>query len=244
MLTPSQPTPLRQTLIQTTGALVFGLALAYAGLVHVVAFDRAPGAWSWTTGWRPVAANTALFTAFALHHSLFARLGVKAWVARIVGPALERSVYVWCASLLFIAIMRAWRDVPGVAWAIEGHARWVLVALQLAGIVVTVRAAQRLGVRRLAGLAAPATASPDGPAAALEQTGLYGFVRHPIYFAWILLVWPVPSMTGSRLLFALLSTAYLVAAIPLEERTLVRERGAAYRAYQRQVRWRMLPGIY
>jgi protein-S-isoprenylcysteine O-methyltransferase Ste14 len=51
-------------------------------------------------------------------------------------------------------------------------------------------------------------------------------------------------MTASRLLFALLSIAYLVVAIPWEERDLEREFGDAYRAYQAQVRWRMIPGLY
>jgi protein-S-isoprenylcysteine O-methyltransferase Ste14 len=227
-----------------TGALLFLASLLYGGLVYVVAFGRVPGPWSFADGWPPVAADTALFTLFALHHSLFARLGMKAWVARRVTPALERTVYVWGASLLFIVVMRAWRDVPGLAWQVDGPAGWLLTSLQVLGLVITVRAARRLGVRRLAGLP---QATPSGEAeqtTALERTGLYGLVRHPIYFAWLLIVWPASVMTGSRLTFAVLSTLYLIVAIPFEERGLVREFGPSYREYQRHVRWRMLKGIY
>ena len=51
-------------------------------------------------------------------------------------------------------------------------------------------------------------------------------------------------MTSGRLLFAVVSTAYLVVAIPIEERSLIAEFGQSYRDYQRQVRWRLVPGVW
>jgi len=51
-------------------------------------------------------------------------------------------------------------------------------------------------------------------------------------------------MTTSRLLFAVTSTAYLVAAIPWEEKSLVDAFGEKYRTYQRQMRWRLIPGLW
>jgi protein-S-isoprenylcysteine O-methyltransferase Ste14 len=69
-------------------------------------------------------------------------------------------------------------------------------------------------------------------------------VRHPIYLGWFLMVFGVPVMTGTRLVFALSSCAYLVVAVPLEERTLQQTTGGKYDEYKRQVRWRILPGVY
>jgi protein-S-isoprenylcysteine O-methyltransferase Ste14 len=51
-------------------------------------------------------------------------------------------------------------------------------------------------------------------------------------------------MTGTRLVFAAVSTAYMVLAVPFEERDLRRAFGPAYAGYARRVRWRMLPFIY
>ena len=51
-------------------------------------------------------------------------------------------------------------------------------------------------------------------------------------------------MTANRLLFAVVSSAYLILAIPWEERSLVAAHGDPYRAYQRAVRWRVIPGIW
>jgi protein-S-isoprenylcysteine O-methyltransferase Ste14 len=69
-------------------------------------------------------------------------------------------------------------------------------------------------------------------------------VRHPIYLGWLQLVWPVWVMTGSRFVFAVTSSLYLVLAIPIEERELRRTLGAAYDTYARRVRWRMVPFVY
>jgi protein-S-isoprenylcysteine O-methyltransferase Ste14 len=73
---------------------------------------------------------------------------------------------------------------------------------------------------------------------------MYRLVRHPLYLAWALLVFGTPTLTGTRAVFAVVSTAYLALAIPFEERGLLAAFGSDYRAYQRQVRWRMIPGIY
>ena len=69
-------------------------------------------------------------------------------------------------------------------------------------------------------------------------------VRHPIYLGWVLMVFATPVMTTTRLSFAVVSTLYLIAAIPLEERLLIENFGDKYRAYQRQMRWRLLPFVW
>jgi protein-S-isoprenylcysteine O-methyltransferase Ste14 len=73
---------------------------------------------------------------------------------------------------------------------------------------------------------------------------VYAWVRHPIYFGWVLAVFGTPHMTGDRLAFAIVSTMYLMVAVPLEERSLRRSFGDAYVRYTRDVRWRMIPFIY
>ena len=206
------------------------------------------------------AIDITLFTVFALHHSVFARIGARAWVARVVPDGLERSCYVWIASLLFLAVCLSWRPLPGIVWEVRGPATWLCYGVQLAGAVLTLRSASRIDIWELAGVrqaraavSSPSTGpqpkqSPDSAAAAgasnLEIGGPYRWVRHPIYFGWVLMVFGTPAMTAGRLLFASISTLYLALAIPFEERSLTAEFGAAYSAYQRKVRWRLLPGVW
>jgi protein-S-isoprenylcysteine O-methyltransferase Ste14 len=200
-----------------------------------------------------VCLNVLLFGLFALHHSLLARTHAKAWLTRHIPPSLERSTYVLIASLLFLLVVAAWQPVPGVWYRVEGWPAWLLRGLQGTGIGLTLVAAKAIDPFELSGLrqawrAVPAPA-PDAPTEAASgdiftSTGLYGLVRHPIYFAWLLMVWPTPIMTSGRLLFATITSAYLVLAIPWEERALIARYGAYYERYRDQVRWRLLPGIY
>ena len=133
--------------------------------------------------------------------------------------------------------------MPGTAWHARGWLAGVLAAVQAAGGIFTLVAARHLDVLELAGVR-QALNLPGKRASGLDDHGPYGLVRHPIYFAWLLLVWPAPLMNGTRLVFAAVSTIYLVVAIPYEERDLRRHFGAAYDEYSRKVPWRLLPRIY
>jgi len=240
------------------GAALFFASLTYFAYFYLVLLAQPgvapPGQLPWS-----IAINIALFTAFALHHSVFARTGIKAALTRALPAAFERSAYVWVASLLFFGVCLLWQPVPGIAWQAGGLLRLLLYGVQMAGIVVTLQSASRLniwdlsGVRQAGAHQQPTSghAAHDGPPAAtpalsapLEVTGPYRWLRHPIYLGWVLLVFGAPMMTAGRLLFATISTAYLVVAIPIEERSLVQEFGQPYRDYQQQVRWRLVPGIW
>jgi protein-S-isoprenylcysteine O-methyltransferase Ste14 len=189
--------------------------------------------------------DVGLFSIFALHHSVFARTGVKLWMTRLVSSALERSVYTWTASVLLIAVVLLWRPVPGALYEARGLWTIPFYAIQLVGVLLTVRSSSTLGILDLAGIHQAQDAVDSSEAhVPLVTTGLYGFVRHPLYFSWLLFVFGTPRMTTTRLTFAVVSSAYLAIAIPFEERGLIRTFGEDYRRYQRDVRWRMLPGVY
>ena len=183
--------------------------------------------------------NVAIFTVFALHHSIMARTGAKAWITRIFPASLERSVYVWVASLLFIAVCWLWQPLPGVIWQVRGPGVMLYIA-QLFGIALTIAGARIVGVWELAGVTQPDVTKP----VEFRKEGPFAIVRHPIYLAWMLMVFATPTMTTSRMLFAVVSTAYLIAAIPFEERSLLQTHREAYGAYQKQMRWRLIPFIW
>jgi methanethiol S-methyltransferase len=155
---------------------------------------------------------------------------------------LERAAYSLLASVLFVMVCWLWRPVDGLAWTLAGPWRWLGFSAQAAGVILTIVGGSTLDVLDLAGvrqvLRGPRRQST------LKTNGLYGFVRHPLYFAWTFFVFGAPDMTMTRLTFALISTLYLAVAIPFEERSLIETFGQDYASYQKSVRWRMLPGLY
>ena len=72
-----------------------------------------------------------------------------------VPASLERSTYIWIASLLLIAVCALWTPVPDVAWDVDGPWRWPLHLIQISGGWLTICSAATLDVRELAGVADP-----------------------------------------------------------------------------------------
>lgn len=227
------------------GGLLFAASIGYFLWFYLFGLERRHGDGE---PWRALTFNVALFSVFALHHSIFARTPLRAWMARTVSPRLERSIYVWIASVSFGAVCLLWQPAWAPLWDADGIARVALRALQAAGIAFTLWAAQALDGLALAGirqLDAPLPASGvEHAIVSLQHTGPYGIVRHPIYLGWLLIVWPAPVMTPSHLAFAAVSTAYLVIATIYEERSLHETFGPAYAEYARKVPKKMVPGIY
>jgi len=191
-----------------------------------------------SAGWRPLAIDAALITIFAVHHSLFARDRVKTWIARSIPVALVRSTYVWIASALLILVCVWWRPIGGELYAATGLLALALAAVQLLGLMITAGGVARIDPLELAGI------RPSSRSAGLQVDGPFRWVRHPLYTGWLLMVFGAAHMTGDRLAFALMTTGYLVVAIPFEERSLRRSFGEDYRRYVEAVRWRMIPFIY
>ncbi len=77
------------------------------------------------------------------------------------------------------------------------------------------------------------------------DTGLYGFVRHPMYLATILLFLMIPLILGSwySLLFFLPYPFLLAARIGNEEKLLKAEL-CGYADYQKKVRYRLIPFVW
>lgn len=196
---------------------------------------------------RAVAVDVTLFSVFALHHSVFARDMIRNRITRLVG-ALERSAYVWLASALFTAVCAWWQPIAGAAWRIDRPAMmWGLWAAQLVGVCLTLRSALMIDLLELAGVRQVGRVLSDPADSRMPEfkaAGPYGWVRHPIYLGWVLMVFAVPHMTLTRLVFALTSSVYLLIAIPLEERSLRRSSRGAYDRYMREVRWKLVPRVF
>ncbi len=187
--------------------------------------------------------NLVLFSVFALHHTIFARARIRQALTQALGP-LERSFYVWLASLLFIAVCKLWLPLPGTLWDVGRELTGALLFLQLAGIFISVYSASLIDIWDLAGIRQLDAPEPESQTTEFKTRGPYGWVRHPIYLGWFLIVFAVGTMTTTRFVFAVVSCAYILLAIPFEERSLRRSTNGAYDRYIQRVPRKLLPGLY
>ncbi len=163
---------------------------------------------------------------------------------RIIPPAIERSTYVLCASLALLLLFWQWRPIGIEIWNVEhAAARAVLWTLFASGWMTVLTVTFLINHFDLFGLRQVWFALVRRPYTRVAfRTPLpYRFVRHPLYFGFLLAFWMTPTMTLAHLVFAVATTAYIVLAIQFEERDLVSEHGAAYEEYRRRVPM-LLPG--
>ncbi len=194
--------------------------------------DGSPSAWPVA-----VAINVGLVFLFGFFHSLMARQRFKAWWTRIIGADAERSTYVLQSALFLILAMWQWRPLPETIWIVDGTLAWLAYGICALGVFLVLLSTFLIDHFELFGLRQiwSANWSKPMPKPQFRTPALYRFVRHPMQLGVILVLFGTPHMTTGHALFAGLMTLYVMIGLWFEERSLVREFGDTYRAYQNMV---------
>jgi protein-S-isoprenylcysteine O-methyltransferase Ste14 len=181
--------------------------------------------------------NLLLLGLFAVQHSVMARPWFKQRWTNIVHPAAERSTYVLIASLLLMLLFWQWRALPQVVWDVPWPlGRGLLWTLFALGWIVVFGSSFIIDHFDLFGLRQAwlyGTGREYSPPP-FQVRSLYRWVRHPLMLGFLIAFWAAPTMTAGRLLFAAVTTAYILFAIQLEERDLLAAHGERYAQYRRR----------
>lgn len=214
----------------------FGTILYAIGFVGNIIVPKTIDSAPQTSLLNAILINSSLLLLFALQHSMMARPAFKRWWTKIIPYYLERSTYVLLASLCLMLLMWQWQPVGGVVWSTENVTiKTILFITYITGWAIVFVATFLINHFDLFGLrqvwlyfrGMPYTQLP------FRLPLFYKFVRHPLYFGFLIAFWSTPVMTVAHLLFAVLTTGYILTAIQFEEKDLTDHFGERYRSYKR-----------
>ena len=182
---------------------------------------------------------------YGVIHSWLASNRMKELAKKWFGEQICRAyrfIYVLIASLGALALIYLVLELPDARIYVIPLPLIVLTitvqVLALAGGLASLRQTglwELLGIRRLLH---PEREQPP----VLVISGMYHWVRHPLYVCALLFVWLMPAMTWNILAFNLGITLYITVAVFLEEAKLLQQFGEAYAEYQKQVPM-LIPGL-
>lgn len=225
----------------TLGVLTH-LVFASAILAMIVAMgfglSRSLGTVPWP--WAALA-NAVLIAQFPLVHSAMLSAPGRRLLGRLIpgphGRSLATTTYALIASLQLLALFALWTPSGIVWWQAEGWALAASLTLYAAAWVLLLRSILDAGVELQIGALGWMSVLQDIPVRfpAMPTGGLLRVMRQPIYVAFALTLWTVPTWTPDQLVLAIAFTAYCVAAPILKERRFLAIHGERFEAYQRRV---------
>ncbi|CUH62461.1 Putative protein-S-isoprenylcysteine methyltransferase [Thalassovita gelatinovora] len=183
--------------------------------------------------------NLALLSVFALQHSIMARPAFKRIWMKIIPRAAERSTYILTTCVALILIFVFWQPIPMPVWNLANTLAGSVVSLLFwVGWLIVLSSTFMIDHFDLFGLkqiyANLRTRQATRPG--FIKVGLYRLVRHPIMTGFLIAFWAAPVMTIGHLLFAVVTTGYIIIAVlHLEEKDLIAEMGDDYLEYRREV---------
>lgn len=184
-----------------------------------------------------VLVNVVLLSLFAIQHTIMARPAFKRWWCRFIPRAMERSTFVLLASAILGLVMWQWRPLPEVVWSAPVSVlRWLLLGMSFFGWLLVLYSTFVIDHFDLFGLRQVWThwRGADYVHPPFVNRTVYRIVRHPLMLGFLIAFWAAPTMTQGRLLFALVTTAYILVAIQIEERDLLAILGDSYREYRKR----------
>jgi protein-S-isoprenylcysteine O-methyltransferase Ste14 len=249
--TPAEPAAARRSRIAVAllwaalchGAFALGVAAMIVAMWHGMSRSLGP-----FEGWTAWAANALLLAQFPLGHSLLLTPRGQRVLAALApaphGRTLATTTYAAIASAQLLLLFAFWSPSGVVWWRAEGWALWAMTALYGASWLLLSKASFDAGPTVQSGLlgwwSLIRGVRPVFPP--MPERGLFRVIRHPIYAAFTLTLWTVPTWTPDQLFLAVAWTAYCVLAPLHKERRFDRLFGARWRAYRaRTPYWLPLP---
>lgn len=218
---------------------VFFVTFLYAiGFMGNFLVPKAIDSGAATTLLNALGINLVLLSIFAVQHSVMARPAFKEIWTKLIPTPIERSTYVLFSSVALIALFYFWQPMGITVWDVQDPVgQTILYSLFGFGWILVLVATFLINHFDLFGLRQVFLHLMGKPYTQLKfaTPGPYKLIRHPLYLGWFFAFWATPTMTVAHLFFAVVTAAYILVAIQLEERDLEDALGESYASYRRAV---------
>jgi methanethiol S-methyltransferase len=173
---------------------------------------------------------------FFLQHSILVRKSVRARLGKTIPGDYYGAFYAVTSGIALLIMVLFWQRTVTIATA-AGAVYWtvrVLFILCIAGFywgIVSLGFFDPFGTVKLK----LKMRNKEPKMLPLAVKGPYRWMRHPLYFFSLVMIWSSPDLTADKLLFNIMWTIWIIVATKLEERDLLRDFGNGYREYQSRV---------
>jgi methanethiol S-methyltransferase len=193
-----------------------------------------PAPWSWV-------ANAVLLVQLPVIHSLLLTNRGRAALTRLApagtGGPLASTTFALIASAQLIALFGLWSPTGTIWWQAHGAALIGMTMLYVVAWLLLGKAMSDAGLALQTGslgwVALLRNRKPVYPK--MPETGLFRLTRQPIYVAFTLTLWTVPTWTPDQLVVAITLTTYCLIAPLLKEARYRRIYGPAFDRYTQRV---------
>jgi len=170
-------------------------------------------------------------------HSILANNKIKAFLMeRFIPQKYYRLMFNTISVALLIPIFYLYKSIP-TSFIFEIMVlENIGLGIAVIGILLLILALGQYNLAEFSGIQQLKQSTLLMPES-LKTTGFNAYVRHPLYFCGLLILWGgfLSSPTYLFLVISVVSTAYLYFGTKLEEEKLIAEFGEEYLNYQKRV---------
>lgn len=181
--------------------------------------------------------NAFLSLAFFIQHSVMLRRSFRRWLAKFIRAEYHGALFAIASGVVLLILVVFWQKSAYVLATPQGIIRWLMRAVFILAILGFYWGLRALGSFDAFGLSPILNnlRGKDPPPMPFIVRGPYRWVRHPLYFFSLLLIWSCPDLSLDRLLYNVLWSTWIIVGSVLEERDLLADFGESYRDYQLKV---------
>ena len=180
---------------------------------------------------------TSFLIAYFVLHSVLSAHGVKkALINEYIGEKYYRLAFNAIALITLMPIIYSFSTIASPYLFVSSIASSIGVLFVALGLFLLLYALSQYNLSEFSGIEQLKTNTSPAPQK-LKTTGFNSLVRHPLYFAGLIIIWGgfLYSPSLKILVASIIATLYLYFGTKLEEQKLLLEFGEEYRSYQKKV---------